>query len=853
MARIPVNVGSQRRLETGGVVQVPSGQPIGAAVEQAGGQVANRGLQIIDRKAQQDEQLDNFKFRAAQQQFDADLQRDLDAAQTKMPADATGFHDSFIGQVDPSTGAAIKPGLFDERAKQIRESLPESVRDKWDIITPVYRAEYSNRAAKVELTARQGYYRLELGKMLTNLENTVGQIDPNDQAAFATFRRQGEDAIDATGLPSLEKEELRGKWRQDSAEAVWKAFAVKDPAAAKAALGIGGASTSDNVVDKIISAESGGDTNAKNPLSSATGPAQFTSSTWMRVIRTYAPNLAAGLSRAETLALRADAKISRTMTEFLAKENTAKLQAAGVPVNDGSVYLAHFAGADGATSILRAVQTGKGHQSAAAILGEKATAANPFLQSMTAAELVALADKKMGGSGTAEVADKADPRFTDIPLNRRLALVTDADQAMNAARTDQAAAAKQQYDTALNTLKVGVMDGNAGLVDIQEARQAGWLTDAEDIRSLENLYETRNKDSLAEASVLSRITAGNATFDPSESSDDRKAIDRLYERAVPSQALAQGDQQAATGLFGLWRSTGVMAKKAKGDIAGMLRSPNVATNTTALSYLDALEHDRPDAFAREFDETTEKALSIYRSSLDYYSPQEIAERIKQSSDPQHRKAVEALKKEIQPDVDKMTFDDAVANMDTSWFSDPGSPVQNEQRAVFLNDYKALLLEHYGETGDLERAQREATGRLQRVWGVSPVNGNRLMKLPPEYFYPAIDQSHDWMSEQVSQALDDLGLFTEVHVRGQTVRTHAPYALVADGVTESERASGKLPSYQVWTFDEDGLPSRAAGNRRLVFDPAKANAERQPDRDRRRRELLAPDDRPKSALEQGIPY
>jgi len=50
------------------------------------------------------------------------------------------------------------------------------------------------------------------------------------------------------------------------------------------------------LIDSIIGAESGGDPNAKNPNSSATGAGQFISSTWLDTIKAARPDLAQGKS-----------------------------------------------------------------------------------------------------------------------------------------------------------------------------------------------------------------------------------------------------------------------------------------------------------------------------------------------------------------------------------------------------------------------------------------------------------------------------------------------------------------------------------------------------------------------------
>lgn len=109
-----------------------------------------------------------------------------------------------------------------------------------------------------------------------------------------------------------------------------------------------------DIVARIIGIESGGNPRAQNPLSSARGLGQFIESTWMDMITRHRPDLLAGRSRAQVLALRDDPDLNRAMTTAFMQENRARLQAAGVPDDPGALYLAHFMGAGGAIRALRA-------------------------------------------------------------------------------------------------------------------------------------------------------------------------------------------------------------------------------------------------------------------------------------------------------------------------------------------------------------------------------------------------------------------------------------------------------------------------------------------------------------------
>lgn len=148
------------------------------------------------------------------------------------------------------------------------------------------------------------------------------------------------------------------------------------------------------VVARIIGAESGGNPYARNPNSSATGAGQFINSTWLNTMRAARPDLVAGRSPDEILAMRSDPNLSREMTAYYAQQNGETLRAAGLPVTPGTTYLAHFAGPQGALAVLRSDPS----MPVASVLGATVVAANPFLRNMTTGQLAQWADRKMAGS-----------------------------------------------------------------------------------------------------------------------------------------------------------------------------------------------------------------------------------------------------------------------------------------------------------------------------------------------------------------------------------------------------------------------------------------------------------------------
>ncbi|WP_289896347.1 M23 family metallopeptidase [Paracoccus sp. TOH] len=147
------------------------------------------------------------------------------------------------------------------------------------------------------------------------------------------------------------------------------------------------------LIGHIIRVESGGDATAKNPRSTATGLGQFIEGTWLRMMRSYRPDLVATLGARELLDLRLDPALSRQMVRHLAQENEAYLRARGHGISAGRLYLAHFLGPAGADLALRADPA----QSVESVMGPAVVGANPFLRRWSIADLRNWAERRMSG------------------------------------------------------------------------------------------------------------------------------------------------------------------------------------------------------------------------------------------------------------------------------------------------------------------------------------------------------------------------------------------------------------------------------------------------------------------------
>lgn len=170
--------------------------------------------------------------------------------------------------------------------------------------------------------------------------------------------------------------------------------------------------------------ESGGSATARNPRSSAMGLYQFTNGTWLSYYKARFGSQ--GLSDAQIIAKKGDTNLQNTLMDDLLADNSKALQDAGFAADPGNLYLAHFAGHGGATKLLRADPNAP----VASVLGQKVVDANPFLRGMRAADVIAWAQRKMGGKAPPVAARTPDAGRTEADvigaLDRELADTQDA-------------------------------------------------------------------------------------------------------------------------------------------------------------------------------------------------------------------------------------------------------------------------------------------------------------------------------------------------------------------------------------------------------------------------------------------
>lgn len=230
--------------------------------------------------------------------------------------------------------------------------------------------------------------------------------------------------------------------------------------------------------------ESGGNDNAKNPLSSASGRYQFTDDTFVNTMMPLMP----GRSRAEILAFKNDPNAQEQAMQAFTMGNANILRNSGIEPTAQNLYLAHHFGAGGATKLLQADPNTPLTQ----LFGPEVFKANPYMNNIPNAQgLIAKWSGQGGGGGDMirnnnggaqnvyqgdEQSWNASDFFGNNLVNAGAAIASISSPAAAAAIAKLASNSDQDYQTSISQetgqiIRVNKKTGQTQVIDAPQLRQ----------------------------------------------------------------------------------------------------------------------------------------------------------------------------------------------------------------------------------------------------------------------------------------------------------------------------------------------------------------------------------------------
>jgi hypothetical protein len=145
----------------------------------------------------------------------------------------------------------------------------------------------------------------------------------------------------------------------------------------------------DTFLNRLMAAESGGRSTAKNPRSTALGPFQFIKGTFLELTRRHFPAEISGLSEKEILKLRTNPDLSRRAAAVFCRESVDYLKAKGLEPNFAHLRLAYLLGPADAARIMQAQE----QTPVTRLLSAAVIKANPFMRKMSVTDLIAKSER----------------------------------------------------------------------------------------------------------------------------------------------------------------------------------------------------------------------------------------------------------------------------------------------------------------------------------------------------------------------------------------------------------------------------------------------------------------------------
>jgi len=785
MAKIPVKVAG-RGLETGSAPQYPGSNPIAGAVANLGSTM----MDVASEYQRQQEAIEDFDANQRFEQMKIRANGQMPDILAKAPASGQGIHQSAME-------------VFEKQSTEFLQSVPERLRPRFQTLTQTAREQWANVTAVDELTQRNTWYRSNIDTSIQESQNQVY----NDPAQFDAARDQVFRAIDSSGLPQAEKEELRRK-----AEATISLASANreisnieaNPDALLTAgerLGLPHAATTTGGGDAMsVIREFEGfredpywDVNAhrigygSDTITTASGQIVRVEK-GMRVTKADAERDLA--RRAKEFERTAVSQIGPAAWNALPGNAQAAL--VSVTYNYGELP----------ENVVMAARTGDIGSIASAV--ESRSGDNGGINKGRRQKEAALIRGQSTISSNSPPLDEStmDPRYAGLPLDLRLDVYAKMKAAAQRGQTAIDAQTKAFQTQTNDNYRLRIATADPTLSERDILRDP--VLDEGQKATLINSFKEASESVLQAGQDVAALATGGLSLDPYAAKDKTRA-DNLYTTATKG---LDADQSAAI-ASAIIQQTGVVPQPVLNNIRKGLASQSVPEVAAAAQSAQRISSFDPAVLARRDGgsdvQKTADDFTYYVNKLNM-TPEQAAQRIIDNRNPEKQMARKALEPAAKEFVKSVEAEDLAAVFDESWMpGDPELGVNPAQEAGIKAEFVAIAEDQfYQANGDPEIAKNRAIEQMKRLYGVTEIGGSTtVMKHPPEKYWPKLPEAGflgfegDPFGYAKKQLQEDIGAF------GSEVDTGS-IALVTTPETDAMVKRGELPAYAVLYKDANGV-------------------------------------------------
>ncbi len=702
---------------------------------------------------------------------------------TELSIDALESLRSLNEQTVP-TYAKDRTDSVTQKTNQFLGNIPPRLRDQYNARVVALQGKYALTDLQTQFDATDEIAGRQLGQQVNQMLSDVYQNPGNTQEALSQLNILLEEYPNQAEVGALRE-------RLETEILLWSHKGQQ----ASGLIDSQGGST---YKAKARSVESGGDPNARNPSSSATGPYQFIDSTWLGLFNDVFPNHQF-LSETDKLALRTDERFAGPIMDEFTNRNTRALVASGFRPTDTNLYLAHFLGSDGALKVLNAAPGTNIRD----IVPSGVRRANKavFRNIRTRQDLLAWAGRKM----QRPVAE--NEIYNRLPIRQRVGNAVTGRGQQNASTIAEGQRAQAAQDGIFADAQAQIVANQVGPEDIAALAPILGVDRANQLR---NDYNNWQKLQENELSLYDKLASG-ALF---TAQDQQLLDDRLRTPAgedILGQIGAAGEnaQQLMTDEINLAQKTGLVGRPLTDTLTAMIQSGNQRLGTFALNNVAQLADVAP--YNLGMDKGLVRRATEYRNALKYIDdPQardDVYQRLfprfmdssqraafeaqREAADTEFRENIPAPDNIIDGVLGRGVFSRAIAGLDPSGFigtDRPKLPALTNNSHILQQDTKDMYMVASQLFPEMTHEQKleKAYEYLSESWGTSEVAGDPVfMRHPPE----AVQRQLGVRGLTTDEMQEDLrALIPPAY--GQ------PMYLMSDVVTDSQVSQGLPPSYLV---------------------------------------------------------